>query len=72
MKAAQICGNLASDDTDEQYPVVAYCDECFERLMLAGEDSVIVNEVSYEASHGDECHSCEKTVEDERLEQEGS
>ncbi|WP_211252468.1 hypothetical protein [Maridesulfovibrio frigidus] len=60
-----------SDSTDEQYPEVAYCDDCFELMMKNEEDSGIVGEVNYEDHHGDECQRCGKTVEEERAEQEG-
>jgi hypothetical protein len=60
MKAAMIFGDLASDKTDEQYPQVAFCDECYAELMKDEENSGIVNEVSYDPDlHGDCCSRCE-------------
>jgi len=60
VRAAMIVGNLLSDKTDEQYPQVAYCEECFTALMKDEENSGIVNEVSYDPElHGDCCSRCE-------------
>lgn len=61
MKAVKIWGNLASDKTDEQYPEVAICDDCFNAQMENQEDSGIVHEVDYDPDlHGTECHYCEQ------------
>jgi len=60
MKAAIVYGDMLSDKTDEQYPQIAYCDECFADIEKAGEDSGIVHEVPYDAElHGKCCERCE-------------
>ena len=60
MKAAVIWGDMGADRTDDQYPQVAYCDECFAELMKDEENSGIVHEVPYDPDlHGDCCSRCE-------------
>ncbi|WP_243359610.1 hypothetical protein [Fundidesulfovibrio terrae] len=60
MKAAKIFGDLSSDKTDEQYPEVAFCGKCFNKLMEDQENSGIVHEVPYDPElHGDCCSICD-------------
>lgn len=60
MKAAKVFGDLSSDKTDEQYPEVAFCEECFDKAMEDQENSGIVHEVPYDPElHGDCCSRCE-------------
>jgi hypothetical protein len=57
---------MSSDSTNENYPVVQICDECYEKDMLQGEDSHIVNSGEFDPSFGTECSVCGKTLDEER------
>ena len=67
MKSCVIVGNLCADKTDDQYPTVNYCDECFEVLSKANDDgkSQIVNETAFDICHGEKCEKCGISYEEE-------
>lgn len=66
MKSCQIWGDMSSDKVDEQYPVVAVCDECSDKFSKADDrDPEIVNCSAYDPSSGDDCHFCGITIEEE-------
>ena len=59
MKAAMTWGDMGADETDDQYPQVALCDDCFAELMKDPENSGIVDEVTYDQNaHGTSCSRC--------------
>lgn len=68
MKSCAVWGDLGADRTDDQYPTVNYCDECFELLSKPDEDgeSSIVHETTFDLCHGDTCARCEISYEDEK------
>lgn len=65
MKSCVIFGDLSSDETDDNYPTVAVCDECVAKHEAAQEDSKVVSVSSHDPVHGDECDFCGKTLEQE-------
>ncbi len=71
MKSCQIWGDLAADRVDDQYPTVTVCDACAE-ANRQGENPAIVAVVGgYDEGHGDECHFCDITREEEAAAKEG-
>jgi hypothetical protein len=65
MKTCRIWGDLDSDRVDEQYPVVNYCDECYEELKDV--EDCILQEIEFDPDYGP-CHKCGKSYEEEQKE----
>ena len=49
MKTCRIWGDLDSDRVDEQYPVVNYCDECYEELKDV--EDCILQEIEFDPDY---------------------
>lgn len=66
MKIYQIVGDLSSNLSSENYPVVPLCDNCIKKHSDSGR---LVQEISdFDPMYGDTCYFCGKSIEDELLE----
>lgn len=64
MKNCTVWGDLSSDRTSDQYPVVPVCDDCV-KSYEDDEESPILSVEKYESYTGDECHFCQKSIDEE-------
>lgn len=65
MKTCTINGDMSSDRTNENYPIVQVCDECCKTDEKLKEDQKIISIGKYDPSFGDSCELCDKTYEEE-------
>nr|WP_294552622.1 hypothetical protein [uncultured Rhodopila sp.] len=71
MKTCTIWGDLSSDRASEQYPNVTVCDSCVERRQAKGEEPPILSvDGRYDSYHGEVCHFCQKTKDEEDAERQ--
>jgi hypothetical protein len=68
LKTCVILGHLASEHTTDNYPLVQLCDECFGADAEQVEGALVISSSKYNPDYGDSCEFCDKTYEDERLE----
>ena len=65
MKTCTIYGNMSSERTSDNYPLVQVCNECIKLNDARKENSKIVSENGYDSGFGDTCEFCGKTLEQE-------
>lgn len=61
----EVCGNIASEKTSEQYPIVDVCEKCY-RKRIGKEDGIITSVREY-FSNEVKCYYCERRLEAEEL-----
>lgn len=61
----QIVGNIASEKTSEQYPIVDVCVKCYKKLI--GKEDGIITPVREFSSNEAKCYYCERRLEAEEL-----
>jgi len=70
MKTCTIYGDMSAENSGDAYPTETFCDDCYDDMEPASEDSGIVAVQDYDPSLGTKCSTCGKTAEQEREEQE--
>jgi len=70
MKVCQIHGDMSADRMDDIYPTEVFCDECYNEMNVDNENNPIVTEETWNDSWGDTCSQCNKTLEEEKAENE--
>lgn len=68
MKTCTIWGDLTSERSSENYPMVPVCDDCVNSNEKAKEESGIVSVHDFDKSLGDTCEFCRKTLAEEMAE----
>ncbi len=69
MKSVMIWGNLASDRTEEQYPIINVCEKCFKAMNVNNKTNPITSELDFDEYYGETCEYCQKnkSFEEEEL-----
>jgi len=65
MKTCMVWGDMTADSAADQYPLVTVCDECVKSIAGKEDSPIVAIEGGYDYAHGEECHFCDKTKEEE-------
>jgi hypothetical protein len=69
MKTCMVWGDMSADSAADQYPSVSVCDECIADDAKSENPQIVSIEGGFDSAYGDECHFCDKSIDDENDEQ---